>query len=106
MEINQSNIFGNNTVVIKKENKELTDVIKEKILCSLKKLEVSSVLLQFDYSQEMQEFINGISFFLTHAGYIVYGGEDCRIASGIKKGELSILKHSSDPNFAIIRIGD
>jgi hypothetical protein len=106
MEINQSNIFGDNNIIVKKDNKELTDDIKEKILNYLKRLKVDSVSLQFDYSQEMQEFIDEITLFLRHYNYVVYGDKDRRIASGIQKGELSILKHPSVSNFAIIRIGD
>ena len=104
--INQKNIFGGNSInIIYPTDRELTADLKNQILKGLKKFNVNSVVLQFDYDQETKVFIDKIASFFRNERYAVFGENDNRFASGIKRREFSISKHPSDPNFAIVRVG-
>lgn len=107
MDVKQKNVFGKNefTINVQPINRNINDEQKKEIIDYLNNLKIKSVSLQFEYSQETQEFSKKIASTLREAGFNVYGENDTRIASGIKRGEFSILKHPADPSFAIIRIG-
>lgn len=105
MKYTQKNIFGNNIIYTISPNftREMEDEIKSEIISTLTKLEVTSVSIRFEYSSETIEFVEKIRFFLHENGYIVY--TNSIIQSEINRYELSIQKHPSDQNFAILCVG-
>lgn len=107
MDVKQNNVFGKNelTINVQPINRNINDRQKKEIIDYLNNLKIKSVSLQFEYSQETQEFSKNIAIMLREAGFNVYGEDDIRMASGIKRGEFSISKHPTDPSFAIVRIG-
>ena len=83
----------------------LDDKTKTDIKQYLEKINVSNIVLRFEYGGEAVEFSQKIIVFLTQVGFNVYSPVD-RTQSGIRRGDyLEIEKHPSDSDCAIITFG-
>ena len=102
---NQQGGITAGVVNVGNQQRELTNIQKNDILNQLQTLGVRSVAIHFEYDSETKNFVQNLVYFLKNKGYVVYGDNDLRQGSGISKNEFTIIKHPSDPDFAIIRIG-
>ncbi len=104
MNINQKNLFGDNIIkVTQLQDRELNDNQKKEFLEALRSMSISGATIRYENGGETQSFANHIAKILNSANIDV--NFSCVTNSEIQRGEFSIDKHLSVPNYVIIKIG-
>lgn len=106
MSIVQKNVFGDNIIYQVSPNytRNLNKELETEIISILRALGVSSIIIRIENGAETKQFAQTVAKFLIKNGF-----NNVKIIpvmmSEITRGEFSIQKHPSDPDFAIIKIG-